>query len=396
LLAEYGVVGWIFLLLLLAYLGRAGWITLQNPVTPDGLIRAMALMSLLALLLVSAVGFPWRLASTGALFAVALALLAATDSRGQQSQSGESQSHDSYSHDPYSPEPQSHVLPPKRAGSVFPWFGGFYSPAFVVNSRAATAGLVVISACVLLAVFISVQAARAEFKIVRATKLALTISASRDANDPKWNGTKERIVTLLREGININPHYRKITPMVADEFARWGDWKTAIWIWQSVLVSRPHVVAMLTNIARGYSNQGDMATAFEYVERAKKIAPQASSVHSVEAVLLSQSGQDDKAKTMMRQALASGIFDLDMVNAAFNLGSRQHDWPLAIEAMTLRAKRWPKQAVQPWLRIGNIQLNELKDEAQALVAYRAAVAAAPPLYREEIRQNVPALLRGRL
>jgi tetratricopeptide (TPR) repeat protein len=200
----------------------------------------------------------------------------------------------------------------------------------------------------------------------------------------------------LQEGIAINPHYRKITPMVADEFARWGDWKTAIWIWQSVLQSRPHVVAMLTNIARGYSNQGDMATAFEYVERAKKIAPQASSVHSVEAVLLSQSGQDDKAKTMMRQALASGIFDLDMVNAAFNLGSRQHDWPLAIEAMTLRAKRWPRQAVQPWLRIGNIQLNELKDEAQALLAYRAAVAAAPPLYREEIRQNVPESLRGRL
>ncbi len=378
LLAEYGAVGWIFLLLLLIYLARAVWTTVlnstQNPASPDGLIRAVALMSLPALLLVSAVGFPWRLASTGALFAVALALLAATDSRGHESQSGESPARES------------------RAA----WFGRLDSTSFAVDSRAATAGLLAVGACLLLAVYISVQAARAEFNIVRATKLALTISASGDVNNPKWNGTKERIVALLQEGIAINPHYRKITPMVADEFARWGDWKTAIWIWQSVLASRPHVVAMLTNIARGYSNQGDMATAFDYVERARKIAPQASSVASVEAVLLSQSGQDDKAKTMMRQALASGIFDLDMVNAAFNLGSRQHDWPLAIEAMTLRAKRWPKQAVQPWLRVGNIQLNELKDEAQALVAYRAAVAAAPPLYREEIRQNVPESLRGRL
>ncbi len=65
----------------------------------------------------------------------------------------------------------------------------------------------------------------------------------------------------LREGIAINPHYRKITPMVADELARWGDWKDATWIWESVLSSRPYVVAILANVARGYASMGEPAKA---------------------------------------------------------------------------------------------------------------------------------------
>ena len=53
--------------------------------TPEGLaeahLRAIVLTSLLAFLIVSNIGFPWRLASTGCLFALGLALLAASDSR---------------------------------------------------------------------------------------------------------------------------------------------------------------------------------------------------------------------------------------------------------------------------------------------------------------------------
>ena len=84
LMAEYGLVGWIFLLLLLSYLLMSAWRTLTNR-TPEGLseapLRAIALASMLAFLIVSNIGFPWRLASTGCLFALCLALLAASDSR---------------------------------------------------------------------------------------------------------------------------------------------------------------------------------------------------------------------------------------------------------------------------------------------------------------------------
>jgi O-antigen ligase len=69
LLAEYGLVGWIFLLLLFAYLLAAAWRTVRDR-TAQGQAeapwRAILLCSLLALFIVSNVGFPWRMAATGA------------------------------------------------------------------------------------------------------------------------------------------------------------------------------------------------------------------------------------------------------------------------------------------------------------------------------------------
>lgn len=43
-----------------------------------------------------------------------------------------------------------------------------------------------------------------------------------------------------------------ITPIVADALATWGDWKNATWIWESVLVLRPFIVAMIANVVRGH------------------------------------------------------------------------------------------------------------------------------------------------
>ena len=86
------------------------------------------------------------------------------------------------------------------------------------------------------------------------------------------------MLQLVREGIAINPHYRKVTPVVADELARWGDWRNAVWIWDSVLASRPNVVVLLTNAARGYDSLGQRDRALAYLERARRIQPQAPAV----------------------------------------------------------------------------------------------------------------------
>ena len=83
------------------------------------------------------------------------------------------------------------------------------------------------------------------------------------------------MLQLVREGVAINPHYRKITPMVADELARWGDWANAVWIWESVLSSRPRIVAILTNVARGYAAMGQPDRARAYLMRAQRLAPDA-------------------------------------------------------------------------------------------------------------------------
>ncbi|UUZ70727.1 O-antigen ligase family protein [Polaromonas sp. P1(28)-8] len=144
LLAEYGLVGWLALAGLLGYLGLAAWRTLcdRRPEAMDeGPVRSAALASLLALLMVSNAGFAWRLASTGALFAVLLGLLAASDARlGYRGFSGVSR---------------------------LPWHP--------VLSRTAMGAL---AASLALATYISQQAAESERKIIGAVKLALMVSGS--------------------------------------------------------------------------------------------------------------------------------------------------------------------------------------------------------------------------
>jgi O-antigen ligase len=192
LLAEYGLAGWLFLLALLGYLIQAAWKTLKAD-TPEehaeAPLRAITLLAMLMFLIISNAGFPWRMASTGALFALMLAILGASDAR--LGYSG------------------------VTACTRIPW-----KPAY------SQVGAVVMMVCLALAAFITQQAAESESKIVRAVKYALSVSQSGDYQNPRWDKTKREMLTLIKEGIDINPHYRKITPMVADELAKWGDWRT--------------------------------------------------------------------------------------------------------------------------------------------------------------------------
>ena len=362
LIAEYGLAGWLFLLGLLYYLGTSAWKTWASGCTPDALPRALALASLLALLLVSGAGFAWRMASTGAIFAVALGILAATDVAGLEAQA------------------VSRTNP-----SRMPWGAGV-----------ARASMVATLLCLLLAAYISQQAAACERKIITAVKIALTISASGEPASPQWNDAKADLLQRVRDSVAINPHYRKITPLVADNLASWGDWKNALWIWESVLSSRPYVVAILSNVARGKSSLGDMDGAWRDMARAKAIQPAAPSVRSLEVLLLIQSGQLAKADSLVRQYLSSGSYDNDLLKLAYNLGERKGDWPLAIEALQLRNQLLPNQAAEGSLRIGHIYLLKLNDEAQALKAYRAALAAVPQAYRDNVRSQVPESVRARL
>ena len=233
LLAEYGLTGLLFLLALFGYLLMAAWKTVRNR-TPEGLmeapIRAVALASILALLIVSNIGFPWRLTSTACIFALGLALLAASDAR-------------------------------LSVGDAMGATRISWKPAY---SQIMAVFMV---ACFVLTAYISQQAATTEKKIVSAVKIALTISQSGDANSPKWDKSKKEMLTLAKESIDINTHYRKITPMIADELAKWGDWKNAIWVWESVILSRPYVVAMMSNVARGYSQLGNNEKALEFLAR---------------------------------------------------------------------------------------------------------------------------------
>lgn len=362
LLAEYGLTGWIVLIGLLTYLCLSTWRSWRNRSAEgmnEGLVRAIALASLLALLVVSNAGFPWRLASTGALFALCLGILAASDARLE--------------------------IRGVAGAALLKW-----RPIF---SRVAILALVI---CLALAIYISRQAAKSEEKLIIAAKLALMISHSGDVNHPRWNRMKREILGLTREGIEINPHYRKITPMIADQFANWGDWESATWIWESVVKSRPYIVAMMTNVARGYARMDNYEKAFEYLERCQKLQPTAVSVRSLEIILLSRTGREAQATRLAKQYLAEGSFDYDIVNIASILGVRSGDYELAIQSLELRNKKWPAERVDGFLKLGSIYGAHYKDDAKALAAFRSALEASPVDTRESTRQRIPPLYRSRL
>ena len=362
LLAEYGLLGLLFLMALFGYLLMAAWRTLRNR-TPEGLaeapMRAVALASILALLIVSNIGFPWRLASTGCIFALGLALLASSDAR-------------------------------LSIGGAMGATRINWKPAF---SQVAAMFLMV---CFALTAYISQQAATTEKKIVSAVKIALTISQSGDVNSPKWDKSKKEMLTLAREAIDINTHYRKITPMIADELAKWGDWKNAIWVWESVILSRPYVVAMMSNVARGYSQLGNNEKALEFLARCEKIQPKAVSVRSLKVILMSRSGQEKEAAILAQQYMNEGTVDFDLLSAAYVLGMRKSDFDMAIQGMELRNKDWPESRQDGFMKMAAVYVNHKKDDVKAVAAYRGALEATPEKDREAFRKQIPAQFLAKL
>lgn len=382
LVAEYGLLGWLVglgLLATLALAGRRTWALRPgavgtagdgadpgaggpSPGLPEGALRAVVLASLLALLVVSLAGFPWRMACTGALFALGLGALGASDAR-LAAQGTSSRGLGTW-----------RLAPP-----------------------AAPAALALLLVALALATYLSVQAVRCEDRIVRAVKLALSVSQSAQSLHPRWVPVRAEVMALAREGIAINPHYRKITPLIADELARAGDWPDAVWIWRTVLDSRPHVVALLTNVARGELQMGRLDLAQEHLARALALQPRAGPVRSLQVVLTAQSGREAEAASLARRALADGVQDIDLAQAAYLLGQRQHDPLLALAGLELRLRLWPAQRADTWLRLGLLHASpDLPDAAKALQAFRAALHEAAPGQREALREQVPEPYRSRL
>ncbi|HYD75577.1 O-antigen ligase family protein [Ramlibacter sp.] len=362
LLAEYGLAGALFLAGLFGYLLLAAhrtWRLAGSPDAGEGPWRAAALSSLLALLVVSNAGFPWRMAATGALFALGLALLAASDA---------------------------------RLGLA----GRFGIRLLAWNRRRNAVALAATLGCLALAAFITQRAAEVERKIVQASQIALQINASGRPNDPHWEPAKARLLQLTREAVAITPHYRKITPIVADELAAWGDWRNATWIWESVLQSRPHVVAILTNAARGHAAMRQPERAFEYLARAKAIAPQAPSVVSLEVILLSRFRDAREALPIAREALATGHYDLDLLTNAFVIGWRSGDHELAQRAMQAWLRDYPQERVVAYVQLGLFRLDALHDEGGALQAWRQAYALGTPRQKQGVLQQVPPRYRDQV
>ena len=232
-------------------------------------------------------------------------------------------------------------------------------------SRAAAALAV---AGLALAMHISQLAAESEQKIVRATKIALTISASGNPNHPKWDKAKKEMLNLIREGVAINPHYRKITPMVADELARWGDWRNATWIWESVLQLAP--------LRRGDPDQRGARAIRRWATPTRpwstwsgprSCSRERRAVRSLEVILLSRAGQEARAlelaprghrRQRRRLRPRQRHFRPGLAGGRLRVG-RQRPW-------SLRMAAWPASRAEGHVQLGNMYASGAKDPDKAL------------------------------
>lgn len=361
LLSEYGLpVGGLFLAFLLSYLlvsaGNTWLLQRDNDEAP---LRALTLASLLALLLVSNAGFPWHLASTGALLMLCLGILASSDARLAHN-------------DPFFARP-------------LPWSAS--------SSRLALAQ---IGCALLLATYITQQAVQAERKIVS----AITDTGLLAKTPP--SATAGRLAILLRnirDGIAINPHYRKLTPIVADNLAAMGDWANAVWIWQSVVDSRPNVAAIWINLAQGYSRLGQADNALRAVNQVKRLQPHKPVTRELEAVVLSRIGQADKAERLLNGYYDRGEFTFEMLQSGYVIGHDNQRWQLAIRSLELRNTTWPAMAAEGHFRLGLLYGDPaaaIYDGAKALSEFKAGLAVVPLGQQTQYRDQVPARYRAQM
>lgn len=362
LLSEYGlVVGGLFLAFLFAYLLIAAGKTwrLQGANLQEAPLRAITLASMLVLLLVSNAGFPWHLASTGALFALCLAVLAGSDAR----------------------------LGIREAffTALLPWRPGF--------SRAL---LAVSLCCTLLAAYITQQAAEAERKIVSAIKLAFYVAQLKPSDARVSTSQKTQLLRDIREGININPHYRKLTSTVADILAVSGDWANAVWILESVAASRPNIANVWADVALAYTQLGQSSQAQEALEHLQRLQPDSPMTRRLEVLVLSRTGHQAQAAQMLARYYSQGQYDFDLVQVGYSLGIETHNWSLAIKALELRNQTWPQLAADGYFRLGKIYADsELHDESKALAAFLAGLESVPLEEKDNFRSQVPEYYRSK-
>ncbi|MDZ7938872.1 MAG: O-antigen ligase family protein [Rhodoferax sp.] len=362
LLAEYGLpVGGGVLAVLLAYLVIAARHTWRLPAHAAWApLRVAALCSLLALLVVSLAGFPWRLASTGMLFMLCLALLAASD--------------------------RDLALPDTLGGGTWP----------IGRTALWVAGLALLLSTVL-ATVVATQAIRVEWVIVSSIH-RFNHALQLHKTDP---ATARRLhdegVALVQEGMALNPHYRKLLYIPAEQLASLGDWVTTADVLQHIADSRPHIANVWSNLvlARIELKQADAAEAA--LHELARLQPNTARVRSMELLLLSRTGREAEAAEKIRDYFARGVVDFDATIFAYSLGLQLQQWDLVEQGLLLRAEYWPETAVDSYYRLGQAYVQAGAGyEARALQAFRDGEAHLPKGEVNNYLRQLPPIYRAQM
>jgi len=138
---------------------------------------------------------------------------------------------------------------------------------------------------------------------------------------------------------------------------------------------------------------GDQGKAFAYLERAKRIQPNAPTVRSLEVLLLARTGQEAKALAAAKAAMAENIVDYDLANALFVLAWRAGDLALARQALARRVAGWPDSEAEALMQLGRMTAGESGDPAKGIEYYRRGLAAASAAERPALLRLVPEAVR---
>jgi O-antigen ligase len=362
LLAEYGLpVGGGVLAVLLAYLVIAARHTWRLPANAAWApLRVAALCSLLALLVVSLAGFPWRLASTGLLFMLCLAVLAASD--------------------------RDLALPDTLGGGTW----------IFSQSALRFAGFVLVLGTVL-ATATATQAIRAEWAIVSSIHRfnhTLQLRNSDPVAARRWH---DEGVALLRDGMARNPHYRKLLSIPSEQLARLGDWENNADVLQHIADSRPNIANVWSNLvlARLELQQGDAAQAA--LRELARLQPDTERIRDLELLLLTRTGREAEAATKMRDYFARGVVDFDATLLAYSVGLKLQQWDLIDTALRLRAAHWPATAEDSYYRLGQAYVQAGKGfEARAIQAFRDGRDRLPPGELSNYLRQLPEAYRAQM
>jgi tetratricopeptide (TPR) repeat protein len=195
----------------------------------------------------------------------------------------------------------------------------------------------------------------------------------------------------------INPHYRKFTAIAAEQLSASGDFTAAIWVLESVLVSRPHVAALWSGLALNYAQAGNHSKAWGAFQNVERLKPDTLDTLTLKVTLLSSSGQRDEAVNWLSQAFDAGRYDFALLQTGYAVGLKFHNRALAVRSLELFNQTWPEHAADTYFRLGCLYADPVaQDEAKALDAFRKGMATVPASEKENYRHQVPASYRSQM
>lgn len=361
LLSEYGlIVGLLWIALFLAYLVQT-WRSLictRKIVDPDQfLLRGGAATSAVAATLVSGAGFPLHLAGVGMLVMVALAMLVLT------------QPHQTKM---FGPSVRHSMIPPKLF-PVLAMVGG---------------------ALLAMSLLTSILAYRSESYLVRAVNWANSTITARSTPTPI---ELTQLVQWIDNGLEINPHQRKLASPAADALVAFGDYENAARILDVLAASRPHVADIWANLVLIRANLGDYVRAQTALAQLKRLQPQHSRTQRLDILLLYRQGAKLQAKKQLLAYLNAPDAAFELFNFAYSMGVEIGDQSIATTAISLRTARWPSTAPDGYFKMGLFYANaQTRDNDQALKAFQQGLELVPLVQHSTYLNAVPEPFRSHL